>query len=195
MALQRDFAEKVHNLFNNRRLRKLFLRLRFPLVALAGFGMVLHIRSAWFVPGLSLSAVGMILQLWCFSCIKTRKVLAMQGPYALVRNPMYLARFLMIAGLVLMTGNFWLFIGFTVFYYFYMVNRVKREEVVLSQTFGEDYTRYCRTVGRYIPRFTRISSLSLWGGCWENFKRNHGLENMVVMLLVYLVCYWAAFHI
>ena len=40
---------------------------------------------------------------------------------------MYLGRFFLIGGALLLAGRPWILLPYAVFYYFYMVNRVKRE--------------------------------------------------------------------
>ncbi len=104
----------VHDLFNHPRLRSVLLRLRLPLGLVAGVLLVLSIAPEWFWPGLVVSAAGALFQLWCFSCIHTQHELAVNGPYMFVRNPMYLARFLLILGIVLMTGSLWLTAAYVV---------------------------------------------------------------------------------
>ena len=92
------------------------------------------------------STLGELFQVWCFSTIKTRKKLTIVGPYMFVRNPMYLSRFFLIFGILLMTGNPWIMLVFVVLYYFYTTNRVRREEKDLLEMFGEDYRIYCRAL-------------------------------------------------
>jgi protein-S-isoprenylcysteine O-methyltransferase Ste14 len=183
----------VHRLFGNARLRSLFLKLRVPLGILAGIGILALLKREWFFAGLAVSVFGTLSQLWCFACIKTSKVLAHNGPYVFVRNPMYLARFFLVLGLVLMTGNPWIIVTLVVVYYFYMVNRVKREEAKLAEVFGEPYREYCRTVPRFIPSARRASSGRILFASMECFQRNHGSVNLVVMLVVYAVCAYRVF--
>jgi hypothetical protein len=78
------------------------------LLALAGLAILIR-RSPdeWFWPGFGVSVFGAVMQWWCFSCIMTSKELAVNGPYSFVRNPMYLSRFFLVLGGVVMIGNWW----------------------------------------------------------------------------------------
>lgn len=185
----------IDDIFNNPTLRRILLGLRLPIALALAVVLVLNIDRGWFWPGLAVSVLGMLLQLWVFGCIKTREVLAVNGPYMFVRNPMYIARFLLIAGLILMTGWPWLLLIVAPVYYLYMVNRVGREEPVLAEAFGDAYRDYCEHVPRFLPavrpyRKGRFAFFSM-----ENFRRQHGLVNLLVFSVFYVVCYVATFRL
>ncbi|OPX40525.1 MAG: hypothetical protein B1H13_06980 [Desulfobacteraceae bacterium 4484_190.3] len=120
--------ERVHALFNNKTLRKSFLKIRIPLFLLALVLLVPNIDSGLFLFGFLITLFGSLFQSWCFGSLDKNKSLAIQGPYALARNPMYLGRFFLLFGCLFLLGNVWILLVFTVLYYFYMANRVKREE-------------------------------------------------------------------
>lgn len=184
----------INDFFNNYTLRKRLLALRVPIALLLFVVLLMYIDRHWFWPGLIVSVVGMLLQLWVFGCIRTQEKLAVNGPYMFVRNPMYIARFLLILGFVLMTGVLWLLPVFAVVYYFYMVNRVEREEPVLQEKFGGDYLQYCKHVPRFVPRLKPYPEGRFWYFRAGNFKRQHGLENLLVFLVLYVICYVVAFY-
>lgn len=185
----------IDDVFNNLTLRKTLLALRLPIALALVAGLLLTIDPHWFWPGLVVSLLGMVLQLWVFGCIKTREVLAVNGPYMFVRNPMYIARFLLVLGLVLMTGIPWLLLVYIPVYYFYMVNRVEREEPVLHEAFGGEYLKYCKHVPRFLPRLKPYKAGRFWFFSPENFRRQHGLANLAAFAALYLLCYLAAFHV
>ncbi len=185
----------INDVFNNLTLRKTLLALRLPIALVLVAALLWNIDPHWFWPGLAVSLAGMALQLWVFGCIRTREVLAVNGPYMFVRNPMYIARFLLILGLVLMTGIPWLLVIYIPLYYFYMVNRVEREETVLQETFGGEYIDYCKRVPRFVPTLRPYPKGRFWYFRSRNFRRQHGLENLVVFLLIYALSYVAAFYL
>lgn len=188
------YMPSINDVFNNYTLRKTLLGLRVPIALALAVALVLNIDPNWFWAGLVVSLVGMVLQLWVFGCIKTREVLAVNGPYMFVRNPMYIARFLLVAGLILMTGLPWLLLVFAPLYYLYMVNRVKREEPVLVEAFGEAYRDYCAHVPRFVPALRPYGKGRFAFFDMDNFRRQHGLTNLAVFAAIYIVCYLAAFH-
>jgi protein-S-isoprenylcysteine O-methyltransferase Ste14 len=81
------------------------------------------------------------------------KKLVVEGPYRIVRNPMYwsvvsvlLGEALIFHSLALVELAVALFSGANLFVLFY-------EEPVLRRKFGAEYEDYCRRVPRWLPRF------------------------------------------
>lgn len=184
-----ELLAPINGLFNSQKARKAFLKHRLPL-GLILFVVILTLTDpAWFLPGLLVSMAGELLQIWCFSTIQTKKKLTMTGPYMFVRNPMYIGRFFLVFGIVMMTGNPWLMLGTGVIYYFYMVNRVKREEKLLSELFGADYAAYCREVPPYLPTLKRFDAHLLWSFNRQSFKQNNALRNMLAVSAGYIILF------
>ncbi|SCY78477.1 methyltransferase family protein [Desulfoluna spongiiphila] len=182
-------SSPIHGLFNNKSLRKTFLALRVPLGVLFLIVLLTQVEPGWFVPGLLVSVAGQLLQVWCMATIKTQKKLTVTGPYMFVRNPMYLGRFLLVSGVVMMTGSF-LFLGVvSLVYYFYMVNRVRREEQLLAGLFGEEYKAYCRDVRPYFPGMKRFNPAGLWSFNRESVVQNNVLTNIALPCVCYVLLY------
>ena len=73
------------------------------------------------------------------------------GPYAMVRNPMYLGILVIGLGLVLVLGNVWalaLFVAGFLMRYLYLF---EKEEKALARIFGSSYLDYTRQVPRLVP--------------------------------------------
>src|SRR5690554_8038712 len=98
------FLDQLNALFNHPGLRRFIVRTRQPLgiLALLAALWLVPTDSSWFWIGMAISLVGAAGQWWCFACIMTSQELAVNGPYRYVRNPMYLTRYVLILGLVLM---------------------------------------------------------------------------------------------
>ena len=184
-----ELLAAVNDLFNNKQARKTFLKLRLPLGLILFVAILFLTNPVWFFPGLIVSIAGELLQVWCFSTIKTKKKLTVTGPYMFVRNPMYIGRFFLVFGIIMMTGSIWLMLASAVIYYFYMVNRVRREEKLLFELFGEDYAAYCREVPPYLPTMKRFDATMLWSFNRESFAQNNALRNLLAVSAGYFVLY------
>jgi protein-S-isoprenylcysteine O-methyltransferase Ste14 len=182
----------IHRAFNSRALRRFLLALRAPLTIGIAILVCWMARPEWFLPGLLVSALGAVLQLWCFASIAKQEELAVNGPYNVVRNPMYLARFVLILGFVLLTGNPWLIGVYLVIYYFYMVNRVKREERKLVKVFGGAYEDYSRQVRRFLPGSRYVRGRLLYARR-DLLLRNNGHWNVLGVAAFYAACYVVTF--
>jgi len=176
----------IHGLFNHRGLRRLLLNIRVPLVLLLLLAWPWWAKPQLFWCGVGISAMGEVLQLWCFACIEKEKVLTIRGPYQLCRNPMYLGRYLLILGFIAVTGSVVAMGIYTLVYYYYMVNRVKREEPVLEGIFGEPYRDYCRDVHRFMPGRGRFERGSFSFFNWQIMLTNNGLWNLLAAVVAYV---------
>ncbi|BCS95997.1 hypothetical protein DSLASN_16290 [Desulfoluna limicola] len=190
--MSKTVSSPIHALFNNNSIRKTVVHLRVPIGLLLFIVILTQLHPGWFLPGLLVSCLGQMLQVWCMSTIKTQKKLTTTGPYMFVRNPMYLGRFFLIFGVLMMTGNPFLLILLVIVYYFYMVNRVKREERSLAGIFGKDYEDYCRDVHPYLPGLKRFDPASLWSFNKESFVQNNVLTNIAVPFVCYITLYLVA---
>jgi protein-S-isoprenylcysteine O-methyltransferase Ste14 len=187
--------ELINNFFNNKKARKTLLKIRVPLFLAALLLLVPNIKPNMFLSAFLVTLFGSLSQSWCFGALDKNKSLAVRGPYAFVRNPMYLGRFFLLLGCLLLLGSIWILIIFTVLYYFYMANRVKREEKHLRGIFGEKYEAYCRDVNRFVPTLQGSYLKNLWFFKWDLFRENHGHWNFLAVIASYGVFYLFTFII
>jgi protein-S-isoprenylcysteine O-methyltransferase Ste14 len=82
------------------------------------------------------------------------KELVVKGLYKFVRNPMYIAGFLVLAGEALLFQSKGLFIYFLVMFGIINIMVLAFEEPHLEKRFGGSYKRYRKSVPRWIPRST-----------------------------------------
>lgn len=179
----------INAIFNDSTARKLFLKLRYVLSVVFVVVLARYADASLLLPAFAVSLVGEFIQIWAFASLVKNDQLTARGPYVLVRNPMYLGRFVMILGLVLLLNNIYLTAAYCVLYYFYMVNRVQREENRLAQMLGEPYLDYCRRTSRFIPSLAGLANPAVWFFRWDVLRRNNGQWNLLAMLLAYAALY------
>lgn len=104
--------------------------------------------------GAGMSAAGLCLRAWAAGSIHKDHELATTGPYAYMRNPLYLGSFMLGAGLTV-AGGHWVF-GVVLLAMFLLVYRaiVLREVRELEARFGELYLVYSARVPSVLPRIT-----------------------------------------
>ena len=83
--------------------------------------------------------------------LPTRR-LVVQGFYRFVRNPMYVAVTLLIAGQALLLGDWRLIAYAALFWLCCHLFVVNYEEPTLRRAFGAEYEAYCAGVRRWVPR-------------------------------------------
>jgi protein-S-isoprenylcysteine O-methyltransferase Ste14 len=82
--------------------------------------------------------------------------LVVNGPYAMVRNPMYLGIVLIGSGVVLAVLNPWALLIFLAGFLFLYLHLFPKEEKTLSEAFGKNYKEYCSRVPRIFPKMSFI---------------------------------------
>ncbi len=188
-----EIINKINDLCNDPELRNKLLTYRWPLAIVFIIILVFLMKPQHFWFGLFISLIGEGLQVWCFAALNKKKELAARGPYAVVRNPMYIGRYFLILGAVAITGSWLLAILFTIIYYFYMINRVEREEAVLIEIFGSDYEDYCRRVNRFLPAFHNLDREAIKYFRWDLFFQNNAHLNLLAVAAGYLAVYLILF--
>ncbi len=104
--------------------------------------------------GCLITLAGVLVRAWASGHIRKAEALALTGPYAYTRNPLYVGSFLIGVGFALATWVWWLgFIFAVLFIGLYMpVMRIEAEDI--REIFGTDYDEYAENVPMFIPRVT-----------------------------------------
>lgn len=105
--------------------------------------------------GLVLLAIAAFGRLWCLVFVAGRKndVLVTEGPYSIVRNPLYVFSFLGAVGFGLAVENPLLALVLAVVFGLYYALVVRREERFLATRFGDAFHAYASRTPRWLPRF------------------------------------------
>ena len=105
--------------------------------------------------GLVMLCVAAFGRLWSltFAAGNKDRLLVTEGPYSIVRNPLYIFGAIGAIGFGLAAENPWLVAVLIVFCAAYYPITVKREEKHLLKVFGPEYRRYRYRVPRWVPNF------------------------------------------
>ncbi len=72
------------------------------------------------------------------------------GPFRRSRNPIYVAMTILLIGVAILCGSVTPWLLVPAFFLVIAVNVIPVEEAMMSETFGDDYERYCAQVRRWI---------------------------------------------
>ena len=111
--------------------------------------------------GVSLGILSLIMFVWVhrslgrnFSAklrIKEKQNLVINGPYQRIRHPMYTAFYLLNIAVFLLTSNWFIGATWLTILTIIIALRVKREETMMADRFGDAYRDYMRRTGRFFP--------------------------------------------
>ena len=81
--------------------------------------------------------------------------LIISGPFAYVRNPLYVGNILLYTGIGIMSWSLFPYLQIVALLFFAVQYHfiVLEEEKYLKEKFGETYNKYVKNVPRFIPRF------------------------------------------
>jgi len=105
--------------------------------------------------GLPVSLLGLLLRGWAAGHLEKNSTLAESGPYARVRNPLYLGTLTVAAGFVLASMRWELGVLFAIFFLLIYLPVVQLEEQHLRNLFPA-FDEYCQRVPQLIPRLVGI---------------------------------------
>jgi protein-S-isoprenylcysteine O-methyltransferase Ste14 len=119
--------------------------------------------------GLAFLLSSLWIRLWASGHLVKNKVLTVTGPYAYVKNPLYIGTFLGMIGFAFVamgdpSAPQWYFRHFSwivlalallVFVFYYVPYKKKREGSRLHDLFGEAWDHYDQAVPDYVPKLSR----------------------------------------
>jgi protein-S-isoprenylcysteine O-methyltransferase Ste14 len=121
----------------------------------------------------------------------TGQRLITEGPFSFVRNPLYVANFLITLGFTVFGGSLWLLgltvVLFIVQYYFI----VAYEENLLLAKFGEEYEEYRLRVPRWIPdRWPNLDQM-MWPDTFTPALKSEKRTLTTIFSLIFLLALFA----
>jgi protein-S-isoprenylcysteine O-methyltransferase Ste14 len=117
------------------------------------------------------------------------------GPFAYVRNPLYIGNMLTYIGIGVMANALfpWLIIAAAVWFAFQYFQIVLGEEEFLAKEFGEEYVNYKKNVPRFIPRIIPYEHSSQehqrarWHEAVHSERRTFQALVLVLLVLLFFV--------
>ena len=143
--------------------------------------------------GALIVAAGESVRVWACGYLVRNEVLTRDGPYALVRHPLYVGTLLIGAGLGLLTQYPLVWLGaFAVLYLGFYLPAMYVEELRLQSLFGAEYQEYMEEIPRLVPRLHRAEG---WPGenrererfSWARARGNREMRTVAVMIALIIV--------
>jgi Phospholipid methyltransferase len=140
----------------------------------------------WIAIGAALAGFGLLIRAIAAGHLRKDRELAITGPYARTRNPLYLGSGFMAAGFAIASNSWWagglVVIYFAVFYYAVM----KNEEADLHVRFGVPFDNYAQKVPLFLPNFFSSGYSAAPPGTgieqqfsWPQYRKNREYQALI----------------
>lgn len=173
-------------------------RLRYHEVSRQGVGLLLLPACAWFANpgasrvwiGLAIAMLGQSWRVYAAGVIYKNTQLARTGAYSLVRHPLYLGNFLILAGFTLASANWGVLAVVIVFLLFYYPAAIRYEDTKLEGIFGGGWRAWSQETPAMFP--TRLKWRADTDAEWDAYQSL--LRNGELPITLYLAaCAWFLF--
>ena len=141
--------------------------------------------------------LGEAFRVWASGHLLRTRELTTSGPYAHLRDPLYLGRFLLLVGFCVMAwGYSWIILlpGLAVFFLNYMPRKYRKEMARLEELFGKEYREYSSYASSLIPRLKPYPSAKQkpwrFDLFWKENREQYFLVGEIALSLVLLGRYW-----
>jgi protein-S-isoprenylcysteine O-methyltransferase Ste14 len=130
-------------------------KLRLPLGFVFGISYLIwaHPTPVTLPVGAAIALIGILIRAWASGHIVKNKRLAVTGPYAHTRNPLYFGSFLIGAGFAIAAHWSLLFVV-VAFWLLVYAPTMQRERINIRERFPDAYDRYSANVPAFVPRVT-----------------------------------------
>ena len=154
-------------------------RIRVPLGFLFAAFYLWRARPTWcsLAVGATIAALGIFLRAMASGHVKKNEELAMTGPYAYCRNPLYLGSIIIAIGFAVASRDLWVALVIVLLFVAIYVPVIRSEEAFLRRHFAQ-YEDYARRVPRLVPRTFWWSGLT--GGFSRALYRQHREYNAFI---------------
>ncbi len=147
--------------------------------------------------GLPFVIAGEAIRVWAAGHLQRNRNLTTSGPYAYLRDPLYLGRLFLLVGFCTMAGGHaWilLLIGLGVFFFHYMPRKYQKEISRLEEIFGDEYRRYASWTRSLIPRLSPYPHADKRHWSFELFWKENREQYLLsgVLLLTFVLASRAA---
>jgi protein-S-isoprenylcysteine O-methyltransferase Ste14 len=138
--------------------------------------------------GAPLALLGALIRAWASGHLRKNAELAVSGPYAHTRNPLYFGSFVMAAGWAVSGGTWWLGLWLLAFFLLVYWPVMQAEADHMVRLFGAAYTQWAQAVPLFWPRLTPYRNSSEGGQVrrfdWQQYLHHREYRALLGVLAV-----------
>jgi protein-S-isoprenylcysteine O-methyltransferase Ste14 len=137
-------------------LRFLIQRLRVPFGFVTAILFVIFSQPTWrsLLIGAPIALGGALIRAWASGHLRKNAELAVSGPYAFTRNPLYFGSFVMVIGCAISGATPWLGLLLIAFFLIIYWPVMQAEAEYMRRLFADAYSEWAAEAPLFIPRLT-----------------------------------------
>jgi protein-S-isoprenylcysteine O-methyltransferase Ste14 len=146
-------------------------------------------RPKWLLWGVCIAACGLVLRGYAAGYLRKHKQLAVSGPYAFTRNPLYLGSMLLAAGFSVASHSWVSTVLLAAYLAIFYPAVIRREQTELKGLYGAAFVEYSAQVPAFWPRLSPATA-STERFSWPLYRQNREYE-AAIGLAVAMAILWA----
>ena len=151
-----------------------------------------HPRAWSLTSGMAVAALGLMIRAVASGHVRKNETLTTSGPYAYVRNPLYLGSVITAAGFTIAARSGWIALAMVLIFVFIYLPVIRAEETFLRQRFAE-FGQYAEHVPRLLPRssaFGKVRGSFSWELYWKHREYNAFLGAALIIAALAVKMLW-----
>ena len=149
----------------------------------------------WLLCGVGIAFFGLLLRGYAAGHLRKHKQLAVSGPYAFTRNPLYLGSVLLAAGFSVASRSWISTLLLAVYLAIFYPVVIRREQGELKTLYGAAFEQYSAQVPAFWPRLSPAMPSTVRFS-WPLYRRNREYEAAiglaVAMAILWILMIWRA---
>ncbi len=143
--------------------------------------------------GTALVIPGLLIRAWASGQLEKNQQLAIAGPYAYTRNPLYLGSLILALGFAAASRSWWIVVVIILLFFAIYLPVIRSEERFLRERFPQ-FEDYFRHVPRLLPRlrpFSQTQGRFSWDLYWKHREYNAAMGASAMFVgLVLKMRFW-----
>jgi protein-S-isoprenylcysteine O-methyltransferase Ste14 len=149
----------------------------------------------WLLCGVGIAFFGLLLRGYAAGHLRKHKQLAVSGPYAFTRNPLYLGSVLLAAGFSVASHSWISTLLLAVYLAIFYPVVIRREQGELKTLYGAAFEQYSAQVPAFWPRLSPAMPSTVRFS-WPLYRQNREYEAAiglaVAMAILWILMVWRA---
>jgi protein-S-isoprenylcysteine O-methyltransferase Ste14 len=150
-------------------------------------------QMKWLLCGVGIAICGLLLRGYAAGHLRKHKQLAISGPYAFTRNPLYLGSVLLAVGFSVASHSWISALLLAAYLAIFYPVVIRREQAELKTLYGAAFVEYASQVPAFWPRLSPATA-SMERFSWPLYRQNREYEAAiglaVAMAILWILMLW-----